>query len=138
PGYGSYGGDVSDENDKNEDERRVIEEVIEVFRSKNLSPASILGETPAEQRAHILRRFADGRTRTLCAIGCLDEGIDVPAIQRAIVLYSVDREKQFVQRRGRILRQPRGTHGKIAEIFDIVILPQGSDMPRQQAETLLN
>jgi superfamily II DNA or RNA helicase len=138
PGYGSYGSDVSDEIDKDEDERRLIEEVVEVLRSKSLSPASILGETPADQRSQILERFADGRVRSLCAIGCLDEGVDVPAIQRAIVLYSVDREKQFIQRRGRILRQPRGTRGKIAEIYDIVILPQGADMPRSQAEALLN
>jgi superfamily II DNA or RNA helicase len=138
PGYGSYGGDVSDEIDKDEDERRLIEEVIEVLRSKNLSPASILGETPADQRSQILERFAEGRVRSLCAIGCLDEGVDVPTIQRAIVLYSVDREKQFIQRRGRILRQPRGVRGKIAEIYDIVILPQGADMPRSQAEALLN
>lgn len=138
PGYGSYGGDVSDEIDQDEDERRLIEEVIEVLRSKNLSPASILGETPADQRSQILERFAVGRVRSLCAIGCLDEGVDVPAIQRAIVLYSVDREKQFIQRRGRILRQPRGSRGKIAEIYDIVILPQGADMPRSQAEALLN
>ena len=138
PGYGTYGGENSDEIDQDEDERRLIEEVIEILRSKNLSPASILGETIADQRTQILERFADGRVRALCAIGCLDEGVDVPAIKRAIVLYSVDREKQFVQRRGRILRQPRGTKGKIAEIYDIVILPQGADMPRTQAETLLN
>jgi superfamily II DNA or RNA helicase len=138
PGYGTYGGELSDEIDQDEDERRLIEDVIEILRSKNLSPASILGETNAEQRTQILERFADGRVRALCAIGCLDEGVDVPAIKRAIVLYSVDREKQFVQRRGRILRQPRGTRDKIAEIFDIVILPQGADMPRTQAETLLN
>ena len=138
PGYGSYGGELSDEIDKDEDERRLIEEVIDVLRSKSLSPASILGETPADQRSQILERFADGSVRSLCAIGCLDEGVDVPAIQRAIVLYSVDREKQFVQRRGRILRQPRGVRGKIAEIYDIVILPQGAEMPRSQAEALLN
>jgi superfamily II DNA or RNA helicase len=138
PGYGTYGGEISDEIDTDESERRLIEDVIEILRSKNLSPASILGETAADQRTQILGRFSDGRVRALCAIGCLDEGVDVPAIQRAIVLYSVDRERQFVQRRGRILRQPRGTQNKIAEIYDIVILPQGADMPRAQAEALLN
>ena len=138
PGYGTYGGDVSDEIDTDEGERRLIEDVIEILRSKNLCAASILGETAADQRAQILERFADGRVRALCAIGCLDEGVDVPSIQRAIVLYSVDREKQFVQRRGRILRQTRGTPNKVAEIFDIVILPQGAEMPRLQAESLLN
>ena len=138
PGYGTYGGDISDEIDKDEDELRLIVNVIDILRSKNLSPASILGETVADQRTQILERFADGRVRALCAIGCLDEGVDVPSIQRAIVLYSVDREKQFVQRRGRILRQPRGMRNKVAEIYDIVILPQGADMPRAQAEALLN
>ena len=138
PGYGTYGGDQSDEIDTDAGERRLIEEIIEVLRDNSLSASSILGETPADQRTQILQRFGDGRLNTLCAIGCLDEGVDVPSIQRAIVLYSVDREKQFIQRRGRILRQPRGITGKIAEIYDIVILPQGSDMPTSQAEALLN
>lgn len=138
PGYGTYGGDQSDEIDTDQEERRLIEEVIQVLRDNGLSASSILGETPADQRAHILQRFADGRLNTLCAIGCLDEGVDVPSIKRAIVLYSVDREKQFIQRRGRILRQPRGATGKIAEIHDILILPQGSDMAPAQAEALLN
>lgn len=138
PGYGSYGGDISDEIDTDLGERRLIEEVITVLRDNGLSASSILGETPADQRAQILGRFADGRINVLCAIGCLDEGVDVPSIQRAIVLYSVDREKQFIQRRGRILRQPKGIKGKIAEIHDIVILPHGSDIPAPQAEALLN
>ncbi len=138
PGYGTYGGEQSDEIDVDPNERRLIEEVIQVLRDSGLSASSILGETPSDQRAQILQRFADGRLNTLCAIGCLDEGVDVPSIQRAVVLYSVDREKQFVQRRGRILRQPRGAQGKIAEIFDIIILPQGSDMPSTQAAALLN
>lgn len=138
PGYGSYGGEESDEIDTDVGERRLIEEVIEVLRENGLSPASILGETPPEERTENLSRFADGRINALCAIGCLDEGVDVPSIQRAIVLYSVDREKQFIQRRGRILRQPKGVRGKIAEIYDIVILPQGSTMPAAQEEALLN
>lgn len=138
PGYGTYGGDQSDEIDTDQEERRLIEEVIQVLRDNGFSASSILGETPADQRAHILQRFGDGRLNTLCAIGCLDEGVDVPSIKRAIVLYSVDREKQFIQRRGRILRQPRGATGKIAEIHDILILPQGSDMAAPQAEALLN
>lgn len=138
PGYGTYGGDQSDEIDTNPEERRLVEEVIQVLRDNGLSAGSILGETSADQRTQILRRFGDGRLNTLCAIGCLDEGVDVPSIKRAIVLYSVDREKQFIQRRGRILRQPRGVAGKIAEIHDILILPHGSDMAPAQAKALLN
>lgn len=138
PGYGNYVEEESDEIDTDLGQRRLIEDVIKVIRENGLSAASIVGETPAEERAQNLRRFADGRVNTLCAIGCLDEGVDVPSIQRAIVLYSIDREKQFIQRRGRILRQPKGVQGKVAEIYDIVVLPHGSEMPAAQAEALLN
>jgi superfamily II DNA or RNA helicase len=52
------------------------------------------------------------------------------------VLYSIDRERQFVQRRGRILRQPKGVK-KIADIQDVIILPHGTVMDKMQAERLL-
>jgi superfamily II DNA or RNA helicase len=117
PGYGSYGDESSDEIDGDPEERRLIEEVVATLRDYRVTSSSILGNTPSDQRREILQRFSAGELQALCAIGCLDEGIDIPSIQRAVVLHSVDREKQFVQRRGRILRQPRGTKGKVAEIY---------------------
>lgn len=120
-----------------DDERRLLEEVVGLLRENDLSCSSILGETPSLQRTDILRRFAVGEINALCAIGCLDEGVDVPAIHRAIVLYSIDRLKQFIQRRGRILRKGPGNPAKIAEIYDIVVLPQGSNLPVETAERLL-
>jgi superfamily II DNA or RNA helicase len=137
PGYGSYGSEKSDEIDKDEDELRLVEGVVGILRGKGHSTASILGETVSAQRREILTRFRSGELQTLCAIGCLDEGVDVPSIKRAIVLYSVDRNKQFVQRRGRILRNPTRDDQKIAEIYDIILLPQGTDMPPEQAEVLI-
>jgi superfamily II DNA or RNA helicase len=137
PGYGSYGGDQSDDIDTDESERRLLEEVVAYLRDEGISVSSILGDTPTVQREIRLAKFRSGELQVLCAIGCLDEGVDVPAIQRAIVLYSVDRLKQFVQRRGRILRIPRGVRDKIAEIYDIIVLPHGSTMPASQAAELL-
>lgn len=135
PGYADR--ESSDEANSDEESRRLIHEVIVLLRAQGLSCASILGETPSGERDGILQRFSEGKTDVLCAIGCLDEGIDVPSIQRAIVLYSVDRLKQFIQRRGRILRVPRGITNKVAEIYDIVVLPHGSSLPPSQAQELL-
>ena len=59
----------------------------------------------------------------------------VPGIREAIVLYSCDRERQFVQRRGRILRRAPGKD--FAVIRDIILLPQNSDLPRSVAEKLI-
>jgi len=138
PGYGSYGGDQSDDIDTDESERRLLEDVVAYLRDEGITVSSILGDTPAAQRELRLEKFKSGELQMICAIGCLDEGVDIPAIERAIVLYSVDRLKQFVQRRGRILRIPRGIKNKVAEIYDIVVLPHGSTLPASQAAGLLS
>ena len=52
---------------------------------------------------------------------CLDEGIDVPEFQGAILVASASSLRQYVQRRGRILRG--AVKGKIAELYDIVVIP---------------
>ena len=57
----------------------------------------------------------------LAAIRCLDEGINIPSIKSALILSSNDDYREFVQRRGRILR----TYGskKYANIYDVIVLP---------------
>lgn len=58
----------------------------------------------------------------LLAIDCLDEGIDIPQITHAIILASSQNPRQFVQRRGRVLRK---SHNKdSAVIFDCFIRPK--------------
>lgn len=135
PGFSNA--ETSDDLDVPEEQSRILEEVVAAFRNRGLSVSSIVGATPKLQRDEIIDRFSKGSLSVLCAIGCLDEGIDIPSIQRAIVLYSIDREKQFIQRRGRILRVPRGI-SKVAEIFDVVILPHGTTMGVAQTEQLLS
>ena len=61
----------------------------------------------------------------LVAIKCLDEGVDVPSTKTAYFLASTSNPREFVQRRGRILRtHPSKT---FSEIYDFVVLPTGSD-----------
>jgi superfamily II DNA or RNA helicase len=55
----------------------------------------------------------------MVAIRCLDEGIDVPACRMAFLLASARNPRQFVQRRGRILRRAPGKEA--AEIFDFPV-----------------
>ena len=57
----------------------------------------------------------------LVAIKCLDEGIDIPAIDHALILASSKNPREFIQRRGRVLRK---TPEKFAaEIHDIIVIP---------------
>ena len=68
----------------------------------------------------------------LVSIRCLDEGVDIPSISHAIILASSQNPRQFIQRRGRVLRKH---HSKIfAKIFDVIVLPESlEDEPDQLA-----
>ena len=142
PGFASKaeedGVDESDEGVDEENEERLVDQVTRHLLANGFEAARILGGTSASDRERSLEDFRAGRIHAVCAIGCLDEGVDIPSIKRAIVLYSVDREKQFIQRRGRILRQSRDHSEKIAEIIDVVVLPHGSHLAPGQSEALLS
>lgn len=74
-----------------------------------------------KQRQVVLEAFDQGAIQILVAINCLDEGVDVPATRTAYFLSSTSNPRQFVQRRGRVLRK---TDTKIqAEIYDFVTVP---------------
>ena len=141
PGFGASASDLdaaaSDEAADERDEGRLLTEVVRILAERGVMAESILGTTPPRERDRILREFRTGEIHVICAVACLDEGVDIPDIRRAIVLYSVNREKQFVQRRGRILRRNMADPAKVAEIHDVVILPQGSTLPPARADELL-
>jgi superfamily II DNA or RNA helicase len=76
-----------------------------------------------EERKNILERFEKKDLQGIAAIRCLDEGVDVPATRRAFILSSGTNPRQFIQRRGRILRNPNKDENKVAEIHDFIVVP---------------
>ena len=67
--------------------------------------------------------FNENEIDALVAIRCLDEGINIPSIKSALILASNDDYREFVQRRGRILRKYKKTNKQSADIYDVVVLP---------------
>lgn len=61
----------------------------------------------------------------LLSINCLDEGVDIPTIDHALILSSSQNFRQFIQRRGRVLRTHKSK--KMAYIYDAVVSPEGVD-----------
>ncbi|MDA8310875.1 MAG: DEAD/DEAH box helicase family protein [Actinomycetota bacterium] len=89
--------------------------------------------TPAE-REERRRRFAEGDLQALVAIRCLDEGVDIPEARRGFILASTTNPRQFVQRRGRLLRRAPGKER--ADLYDfIVVPPEVSSTDRKLWET---
>jgi superfamily II DNA or RNA helicase len=74
-----------------------------------------------QQRSETLRLFRCGDVDVLLAIRCLDEGLDVPDCQACVIVASSTSTREFVQRRGRILRAKDSN--KVAELYDIIVLP---------------
>lgn len=72
-----------------------------------------------QDRDEVLRKFSTGETEVLTSMKCLDEGVDVPRSELAIFCASTGNPRQFIQRRGRILRKHPDKH--IAIIHDLVI-----------------
>lgn len=79
------------------------------------------GETPADKRETLLKQFDEGEIQCLLAMKCLDEGIDVKRTETAIFVASSTNPRQYIQRRGRVLR----THPSkpFAYLHDLIVLP---------------
>ena len=73
-------------------------------------------------RNEILEKYAKGEIEVLTSMKCLDEGVDVPRSEMAIFCASTGNPRQFIQRRGRILRKHPDKH--MAIIHDLVVAPQ--------------
>lgn len=87
-----------------------------------------------EDREKMITALRDGLLDALVAIRCLDEGIDIPDIRMAFILASSTNPRQFIQRRGRLLRRATGkTH---AHIWDFIIRPP--DFGGQQDDAAFN
>jgi ERCC4-related helicase len=72
-------------------------------------------------RDEILKNFEKGNVHVLTSMKCLDEGVDVPRSELAIFCASTGNPRQFIQRRGRVLRLHEDkTH---ATIHDLVVIP---------------
>ncbi|MEI7923596.1 MAG: DEAD/DEAH box helicase family protein [Planctomycetota bacterium] len=60
----------------------------------------------------------------LVSIRCLDEGVDIPSVSHALILASSRNPREFIQRRGRVLRKSPGKH--VAHIHDVLVLPSAT------------
>ena len=102
--------------------RQVDEVMLLAGNELHLAAHTYVSDTPRRQRRSLLRRFGEGSDlKVLVAMRCLDEGVDIPDARVGYLLASSSNPRQFVQRRGRLLRR---AEGKIrAEIVDYLAVP---------------
>lgn len=112
-------GKLFDENTG--EELRHIQSVKKVLTDQDFRVSQFTAKENMAERMQLVESFNKGDVSGLAAIRCLDEGINIPSIKSALILSSNDDYREFVQRRGRILRTYKGKD--FANIYDVIVLP---------------
>ena len=117
----------ADKYDIDESEIRQIEAVTRILGNDlGMAVARFTSEENIETRTIIKEQFTKGdRLQAIIAIKCLDEGVNIPGIRTAFILASTTNPKEYIQRRGRVLR--KAANKDVAKIYDFVTLPRPLD-----------
>ena len=110
------------------DKRRQITLVNRLLQDLHVTSHQYTAEeTGTSGSQGYLQRFASGDYQVLSAMKVLDEGIDIPQTDTAFLMASSTVEREWVQRRGRILRNAPGK--LFANLHDFVVVPPDTDSP---------
>ena len=117
----------SDYSSTDEADIRQIEAVTRILGNEcHMEVAKFTSQENMETRTIIKEQFQRGdRLQAIVAIKCLDEGVNIPGIRTAFILASTTNPKEYIQRRGRVLR--KADNKPFAEIYDFVTLPRELD-----------
>lgn len=131
--------DVYDSSDVIEDDKetdKLIDEYTQIVMNVSNSTTVRKFVSGQKNREAILEDFENGDLEVLTSMKCLDEGVDVPRTEMAIFCASTGNPRQFIQRRGRILRTHKDK--KYAYIHDLVVVPDiGADCVDYELERKL-
>ena len=112
------------EDEFDEEDKRQIEAVVNMLGNDlNMRVSMFTSKEDSKERERIKNSFAEGKLlQALVAIKCLDEGVNIPGIRTAFILASSTNPKEYIQRRGRVLRKAPGK--EYAVIYDFITLPR--------------
>lgn len=114
-----------DRSDIDEKDLKQITAVTKLLGNElDMKVAKFTSEESIEERKIIKESFEKKELQTLVAIKCLDEGVNIPNIKTAFILASTTNPKEYIQRRGRVLRKSKNIEKDYSEIYDFITLPR--------------
>lgn len=117
--------DAGKMQDVDEYENRQIDVVTRLLGDElDMKVRQFTSRENSAEREEIKGMFAHADLQALIAIKCLDEGVNIPMIKTAFILASTTNPREYVQRRGRLLRKDRQGLKRRAEIYDFITLPR--------------
>lgn len=128
---------VRDEDDADFSKRQIDLVANLLGNTLNMRVGRFTSQESAQERAQIREAFAEGNAlQVLVAIKCLDEGVNIPSIKTAFILASSTNPKEYIQRRGRVLRKFPGK--EFAVIYDFITLPFPVNTIATQNSTIID
>lgn len=121
------------EDDDIEDIRQIDYITKILGNDLDMKVAQFTSREDSEKRRIRKKAFMDGDIQALIAIKCLDEGVNIPKIKTAFILASTTNPKEYIQRRGRVLRMAKGK--EYARIYDFITLPHSLEEVMQLTYT---
>lgn len=105
-----------------------LREVLAALHDAGISASEYYSGMPGDARGTLdwLRRFGG----VVVSVRCLDEGVDIPSVSHALILASSQNPRQFIQRRGRVLRRSQGKY--FAVVHDAIVVPPHVETEPQQ------
>jgi superfamily II DNA or RNA helicase len=101
---------------------RQVDEALRILGSElGMRMSRYTSDEDLEERELLRVQIETGTLQGLVAIRCLDEGVDIPSVATAVILASSSNPRQFIQRRGRVLRKSPGKES--ATVYDMVVVP---------------
>ena len=106
-----------------------LKRVKDILFKRDVVCHQITYRESTDERNSILSQLAQKRYDAVVAVRCLDEGVDVPSVKTGIILASTGNPRQYIQRRGRLLRKAAGKTEAI--IHDILVAPYAATSARE-------
>lgn len=107
-------------------ETRQIDEVTRILgKELGMTVSQFTSKEDSRARETIKSKYLEEKIQALVAIKCLDEGMNIPGIETAFILASSTNPKEYIQRRGRVLR--KAPNKQFAKIYDFITLPRSLD-----------
>jgi superfamily II DNA or RNA helicase len=114
------------------EDKNQLAAVLQALKSKGLEPLRYHTDMEGDKAATLAHFKTFGGI--LVSIKCLDEGVDIPAVDHALILASSQNPRQFIQRRGRVLRKAKWKN--LAVIHDVVVVPVSLEEEPEQTSLL--
>lgn len=105
------------------DDQRQLDAVVRALDAEGIVGMPFHSEMEGDRSETL--RWLDRRGGVVVAIKCLDEGVDIPTVSHALILASSKNPREFIQRRGRVLRRAPGK--ALAYLHDAIVLPPQLD-----------